>query len=106
MFGHWQDSHNIYILMPYAAGGELLHLIHDQETLGEGAYLQTCLHRILVKSKSVLAYMRVLTMTFGWRGNCQKKLEGQRGSNEPFVFVYAWFWLHHTRPDIHDMTTH
>lgn len=30
-----------------------------------------------------------------------KKLEGQRGSNEPFVFVYAWFWLHHTRPDIH-----
>ena len=39
MFGHWQDSHNIYILMPYAAGGELLHLIREQEQncLGEGA---------------------------------------------------------------------
>lgn len=35
MFAHWQDSHNIYILMPYAAGGELLHLIHQHETLGE-----------------------------------------------------------------------
>lgn len=37
MFGHWQDSHNIYILMPYAAGGELLHLIRQEDGLGEDA---------------------------------------------------------------------
>ena len=41
MFGTWQDSHNIYILMPYAAGGELLHLINKEETLGEGACTQS-----------------------------------------------------------------
>ena len=68
MFGHWQDSHNIYILMPYAAGGELLHLIHQQESLGEGAYLQACLRK-----KAVLAYARIDHDLAG--GKFQMKLE-------------------------------
>ena len=53
MFGTWQDSHNIYILMPYAAGGELLHFIQEKECLGEGDTMYTLLCIVYAYTYSV-----------------------------------------------------